>query len=214
MTLLASGGETQKPSSQLWNQSINEQLLEEIKRDADRFMLTPDPELTYSLFCVYGDTGERLAYERVYFERRKRLNSYVIMALQEPENVDYEVAALNMIWSVCNEFTWCLPAHFNEGSDRLDIDLFSAETGFALSEIKLLLGDRLPDLLRRRIEAEVENRLFRPFWSKARTGGRQRITIGRLYARVRLGQRHFISLMIRIDCRKCWNVCFIRLIVI
>lgn len=163
LTLLASGGEIQKPSSQLWNQSINEQLLEEIKRDADRFMLTPDPELTYSLFRVYGDTGERLAYERVYFERRKRLNSYVIMALQEPENADYEVAALNVIWSVCNEFTWCLPAHFNEGSDRLDIDLFSAETGFALSEIKLLLGDRLPVMLHKRIETEVENRLFRPF---------------------------------------------------
>jgi hypothetical protein len=163
LTLLGTGSDSVKQSSQLWGDSINKLLLEEIKAEADRIMLTSDPELTYSLFRIYGDSGERLAYERVYFERRKRLNSYVIMALQEPENVQYEVAALNMIWSICNEFTWCLPAHFNEGSDRLDIDLFSAETGFALSEIKLLLGDRLPDLLRKRIDNEVELRIFHPF---------------------------------------------------
>ncbi|MDQ8735091.1 heparinase II/III family protein [Paenibacillus sp. LHD-38] len=141
----------------------NRSLLDEIKAEADRFVQTPDPELTYTLFRIYGDSGERLAYERVYFERRKRLNAFVIMALLEPDRQHYESAALNMIWSICNEYTWCLPAHFNEDAEKPDIDLFAAETGYTLSEVLLLLGDRLPALLRERIEGEIEQRLFRPF---------------------------------------------------
>ncbi|CAM4345348.1 hypothetical protein FHS16_002490 [Paenibacillus endophyticus] len=147
----------------LWGTALNGTLMEEIRADADNRLKAADPELTFSLFRVFGDTGERLAYENVYFDRRKRMNAFVIMALQEPGNKLYETAALDTIWSICNEFTWCLPAHFNERAEKPDIDLFAAETGFALSEVLLLLGERLPRLLRERIETEIENRLFRPF---------------------------------------------------
>ncbi|MGO4545870.1 heparinase II/III family protein [Paenibacillus sp. 2TAB23] len=146
-----------------WEAAAQERLVEEIRADADNRLLAPDPELTFALFRIFRDTGERLAYEKVYFERRKRLNAFVIMALQEPNSKKYETAALDTIWSICNEFTWCLPAHFNERAEQPDIDLFAAETGFALSEVLLLLGERLPRLLRERIEAEIENRIFRPF---------------------------------------------------
>jgi hypothetical protein len=174
LSLLAPDSTTGELAARLLGSEANRTLLEEIKAEADRMLQIPDPELTYSLFRVYGDTGERLTYERVYFERRKRLNAFVIMTLLEPGNGDYEAAAFNTVWSICNEFTWCLPAHFNTGAERLDIDLFAAETGFTLSEILLLLRDRMPDLLRMRIEAEVEQRLLRPFleegpygWEKA-----------------------------------------------
>ena len=163
LAMLALDGAAEGLAASLLASESNRTLLEEIKAEADRFVQTPDPELTYALFRIYGDTGERLAYERVYFERRKRLNALVIMALLEPENAVYEAAALNIIWSVCNEFTWCLPAHYNAGAEKPDIDLFAAETGFALSEILLLWGDRLPELLRKRIKAEVELRIFCPF---------------------------------------------------
>ncbi|HTG67763.1 MAG TPA: hypothetical protein VL921_00760, partial [Candidatus Udaeobacter sp.] len=163
LAMLALDGAAEGLAASLLASESNRTLLEEIKAEADRFVQTPDPELTYALFRIYGDTGERLAYERVYFERRKRLNALVIMALLEPENTVYEAAALNIIWSVCNEFTWCLPAHYNAGAEKPDIDLFAAETGFALSEILLLWGDRLPELLRKRIKAEVELRIFCPF---------------------------------------------------
>lgn len=146
-----------------WEAEAQGGLIEEIRMEADKRLLAPDPELTFALFRVFADTGERLAYENVYFDRRKRLNAFVIMALQEPSNKLYEAAALDTIWSICNEFTWCLPAHFNERAEKPDIDLFAAETGFALSEVLLLLGERLPRLLHDRVETEIENRLFRPF---------------------------------------------------
>lgn len=163
MTLLAPDDEQVGLAARMREAAANQTLIAEIRAEAERYLLTPDPELTYALFRIYGDTGERLAYEKVYFERRKRLNAFVIMAILEPDLQRYESAALNIIWSICNEYTWCLPAHFNEGADRPDIDLFAAETGFALSEAMLLLGDRLPALLRIRMEEEIETRLFRPF---------------------------------------------------
>ncbi|OMF24938.1 hypothetical protein BK133_21935 [Paenibacillus sp. FSL H8-0548] len=163
LELLSDEGSVEGLAARLRGSAANQSLIQEIKAAADDLLQTPNPELTFALFRIYSDTGERLAYEHIYFERRKRLNAFVIMSLLEPEHTEYEAAACNIIWSICNEFTWCLPAHFNEGAERLDIDLFAAETGFALSEIVVLMGDRLPSLLRRRIEAELERRLFQPF---------------------------------------------------
>lgn len=163
LALLTLDSSAEGLAANLLASETNRTLLGEIKAEADRFVETQDPELTYSLFRIYGDTGERLTYERVYFERRKRLNAFVIMTLLEPGNSDYETAALNAVWSICNEFTWCLPAHYNAGAEKPDIDLFAAETGFALSEVMVLLGERLPDLLHKRIKDEVEKRILRPF---------------------------------------------------
>ncbi|MCA0756728.1 heparinase II/III-family protein [Paenibacillus sp. N4] len=141
----------------------NTAMIAEIRAEAERMLGSGDPELTYALFREYGDTGERLPYERVYFERRKRLNAFALMSLLEPEKPEYAEALRNTVWSVCNEFTWCLPAHYNAGAARTEIDLFAAETGFALSEVLLLAGELLPGLLRSRIRTEVEKRLLHPF---------------------------------------------------
>lgn len=118
-------------------------------------------------FSIYARTGSRLEYERVYFERRRRLNTYVFMTLLEPDNVRLLENLENTLWSICEEYTWCLPAHLpsDHNAENIDqfIDLFSSETAFTLSEISLLLGERLPQLLRFRIRHEVERRIFRPF---------------------------------------------------
>lgn len=173
MSLLGAGetiSELKATLGSKWNRS----LIAEIKAEADRMTGESDPELTYSLFRIYGDSGERLTYEHVYFERRKRMNAFAIMSLLEPENSDYIKAFHNTIWSICNEYTWCLPAHFNAESEKIGIDLFAAETGFALSEVLLLHQENMPPLLQKRIKDEIEQRLFRPFleegpffWEKA-----------------------------------------------
>ncbi len=138
-------------------------LIEEIRAEGDRMLQESDPDLPFSLFRLYRDTGERLAYERAYFERRKRLAAFALLALLEPGDERYKQALHNTIWSVCNEFTWCLPAHFDEQKQQTEIDLFAAETGFALSEALLLAGEELPCLLKSRIRTEVEKRIFQPF---------------------------------------------------
>ncbi|WNS44138.1 heparinase II/III family protein [Paenibacillus sp. MMS20-IR301] len=143
------------------------QELDEIRAEAVRLDGQAIPELSYTLFSVFAETGSRLEYERVYFERRRRLNTYVLLALLAPEQAGIPEPLADILWAVCGEYTWCLPAHVPAQHDAADInryiDLFSSETGFTLTEISLLLGERLPPLLRSRIRHEVELRIFRPF---------------------------------------------------
>ncbi|MBY9077419.1 hypothetical protein KIH86_25115 [Paenibacillus sp. HN-1] len=158
-------------SEAFWRAASSSEMLKEdilvIRSEGERLDALPIPELTFSLFTIFGQTGSRLEYERVYFERRRRLNTYVLLSLLEPENPAYSEKMADMLWAVCDEYTWCLPAHLPQDHGPADIsryiDLFSSETGFALSEISLLLADRLPPLLRSRIRHEVNRRLFRPF---------------------------------------------------
>lgn len=137
--------------------------VEEIRAEGECLRQVLIPPLTYSLFSIFGEHGSRLEYERVYFERRRRLNTFALLVLLDPDDAEAEAALHEMIWAVCDEYTWCLPAHLGaEGHDRA-IDLFAAETGFTLSELGVLLRGRLPELLQHRIEAEVAKRLFEPF---------------------------------------------------
>lgn len=138
--------------------------LEEIRSEGERLLTLPIPELSYSLFSLFRTQGTRLEYERVYFERRRRLNTFALLTLLEPESKEYESTLCEIVWAICGEQTWCLPAHVN-GTYSLEgaIDLFSSETGFALAELNVLLGDRLPKFLRVLIADRVEERLFRPY---------------------------------------------------
>lgn len=154
-----------------WKRALTSRELQadisEIRAEAQRLDEQPIPELSYTLFSIFARTGSRLEYERVYFERRRRLNTYVLLALLEPNRPELLEKLEDILWAVCNEYTWCLPAHLSLDHNAPDIhryiDLFSSETGFALSEISLLLGERLSKLLRSRIRNEVERRLLRPF---------------------------------------------------
>lgn len=139
-------------------------LIGEIEAEAARMIVEPEAELTDELFRMFGETGDRLSYENVYFAKRKRLNAFAIMAWLKPETASYREALHRTAWSICDEFTWCLPAHFGEKRGPYgNIDLFAAETGFTLSEMSALLGETLDENLRERIAFETERRLFKPF---------------------------------------------------
>lgn len=143
------------------------ELIGEAQADAARMLDETEPVLTEELFGLFDKTGERLPYERVYFEKRKRLSAFAIMSLLYPETELYRERLLQTAWSVCEERTWCLPAHYDKRRGPLgSIDLFAAETGFALAELAAMMGESLPDALKNRIAAEIERRLFRPFLEK------------------------------------------------
>lgn len=138
--------------------------LAEIRAEGERLLAAPAQELSYLTFSLFHTQGSRLEFEQIYFEKRRRLNTFALLSLLEPESERYHTALLDAIWSICSELTWCLPAHVSlDKSVSSEIDLFLAETGFTLAELRLLLGDRLPEILRSRIAELVEERLFRPF---------------------------------------------------
>ena len=141
-------------------------MLKEIKAEANRLLDTPIKELSFSLFNIYYETGSRIEYEKAYFEKRRRLNTFAILTMLEPDVSEYKEQLQNTIWSICNEYTWCLPAHFSADSiknEKETIDLFAAETAFALSEILHLTKECLDPLIQQRISAEIKRRIIKPF---------------------------------------------------
>ncbi|MEC0266748.1 heparinase II/III domain-containing protein [Paenibacillus anseongense] len=165
----------------------SKQLIQEIREEGDKLLQEMIPTLTYSLFRLFSTTGSRREYELVYFRRRNRLTTFGLLAWLEGADSPYLDALSDTIATILDEYTWCLPAHIlhgpemrsaeeaqyaaeglvNHSTESFTIDLFAAETAFALSEISALLGDALPQLLRVRIREEVLRRILRPFVTQA-----------------------------------------------
>ncbi len=126
------------------------------------------PAAKFSEFRLYYDNGSRKEYEASYFKRRRAMNHSALLAMLYPEEEKYLVKLQDCIWAILDEFTWVLPAHTGPVTQPpIPIDLFCAETGFALSEIDYILGDRLHPAIRRRIREECERRIINTFLNRA-----------------------------------------------
>lgn len=140
--------------------------LSEVTAAAGQYIAKPIPPFRYSLFRIFGKTGSRTEYEQQYFERRRRLNAIAVGVLTDGGG-KYAEALEDIIWAVCDEYTWAVPAHIPEnlGVENWGsfIDLFAAETGFALSEISHLLRNKLSAAVRSRIRFEVRRRIIMPY---------------------------------------------------
>jgi hypothetical protein len=152
----------------------------EIARGEEGQRAAPVPGLPFGLFRLFDETGDRGAYEAPYFERRRRLVAAGLASWLwgKPESVHN---LEDLIWAICDEYTWALPAHL-EGTCldevRLEtaepagfsharyLDLFSCETAFALAEILSLVGDSLAPIVAARARAEVEQRALVPFLAR------------------------------------------------
>ena len=117
--------------------------------------------LRYSDFKLFFTTGNRSIYESKYFSRRRVLETVLPLSLIYPEEQKYLDAVMEIIYVMCDEYTWCLPAHQRQidYNDNSRPDLFCTETGCYLSMADLLLGDRLEPLIRSRIRYEVKRRV-------------------------------------------------------
>ncbi|WP_379151111.1 heparinase II/III family protein [Paenibacillus sp. sgz5001063] len=145
--------------------ALNIELVEEVRAYKDQLDKQPITALTYSTFKLFSEQGSRVEYESLYFARRLRLNTYALLVLIDERLED--VASLeDIIWAICDEYTWCVPAHLaNRTGDQLryTIDLFAAETGWALSEIVELTKNKLAPEIIERVEREVTSRILEPF---------------------------------------------------
>lgn len=165
VTMLFPEAKCEEKKQKILSSPVFKQELEELERKRQSYLETPIPALPFSYYRRFYEDGDRRNYEDLYFERRGRL-AYLAMAVllyHRPEDIQ---ALENAIWAVCDEFTWVLPAHTSDKGDHFDmevIDLFSAETGFALSEIHYLLHDELDPKINRRIRDCLEERIFQMY---------------------------------------------------
>jgi hypothetical protein len=130
------------------------------------------PVLPATLYLEFARNGDRKKYETPYFTRRHLTVCRAFAECVEAKGRFLDAVA-DAVWSICEESTWCLPAHISaqkRGSGLPDVDepipdLFAGDTVALLAWVDYLLGDRLDTvspLLRPRIRREAKERVLRP----------------------------------------------------
>jgi len=140
--------------------------IENIQKTADELRGTCMPELTEELFSLYEKNGNRIKYEKVYFERRKFLNIFAMSSILSHKKGDIKKLEA-IIRDICNEECWALPAHVDRKNNenwRISIELFASETAQALTEISSLLNEELCDEVKNLIDENVTRRVLKPFY--------------------------------------------------
>ncbi len=164
--------------------------LQAVRRKGEAFSKAPTSTLPFSLYKLFEETGDRSQYQTCYFDHRARLNTFALLVLSGETQA---LPALeDAIWAICDEYTWCLPAHLGgrsllpsavpgnsayglrEAAVRTDasgnayrvhdreVDLFSAETASALAEICALLSDELSPVVAARARTQILARVLDP----------------------------------------------------
>ena len=125
------------------------------------------PAIKYMNFVRNGNRAE---YESMFFERRGDLMDLVIAECLEA-NGEYIDQIINLVWAICEETTWVVPAHNNKGElpdieYETFIDLFSSETASVIAWTYYFLADKIAEVaptVKRRIEIEIEKRIITPY---------------------------------------------------
>jgi hypothetical protein len=153
-------------------ESLSAMLHQKLIASGEEALATEWPSLPAALYLRFARDGDRAAFEAHYFQRRSLLAHLVLAECAEGRGRFLDAIA-NAIWSMCEESSWCLPAHigvqhFGPGLPDIAepiVDLFAAETSALLSWIHFLLADRLNQispLVTQRIEREIQARILIP----------------------------------------------------
>ncbi len=146
-------------------------LINDVIEKADSALEKTYDALKFTEYTLFLETGDRGTYERKYFERRNDC-SYISVAYWLTGDEKYKNQLIDLIFHICDEYTWCVPGHAFFFDDKPTIkqmfemvDLFQSETARLLSDIALLIGEKLPYYVNDRIEYEIKRRITEPIKS-------------------------------------------------
>jgi hypothetical protein len=139
---------------------------------AEEALASAWPLVPASVYLQFSQNGNRTNYEDLHFGRRKILCNLMLGECVEG-NGRFLPAVMDAAWSICEESSWCLPAHIGvqqAGVGLPDttepiVDLFAAETGALLAWLAYLVGPQLAQfspLVLERIRREVKDRILTP----------------------------------------------------
>lgn len=153
-----------------------------LREKGEEFRKSEIPGLPYRFYTLFDTNGDRREFEKPYFERRNRLLVYGLSSWLWKKSEDIK-ALEDIVWAICDEYSWCLPAHMGGkslspseeitmrngivGRGRFDnslaLDLFACETGFALAECCAMLENVLSPPVMERARNEVYRRLIKSY---------------------------------------------------
>lgn len=160
-----------------WNRSSAR--LEAQIASARRHLASPWPSLTVNEYLRHFRDGDRSGYETPYFQRRRRLGAAALACAASGDRT-FAAEAADGIWLVCEESTWCVPAHARHSlAQDMDshlpgpgsggaIDLFNSETALVLAEACQLIAvqlDAIDERIVARVREEIRRRVIDPLLS-------------------------------------------------
>lgn len=127
----------------------------------------PIPPLPATLWLDFARRGRRDAYEAPASQRRRMLWQLTLAECLENQGRFLD-PLLDLAWAICEESSWCYPAHQAALTDITQpyLDLGVAGTALMLAELDALVGDKLDPGLAKRIRAEIDRRCFTPYLTR------------------------------------------------
>ncbi len=146
---------------------------------ADKSLSYEITALPATLYMEYARTGNRTHYEEPCFARREHLTALFLGTLATNSD-NYLDKMIDLIWAICEETSWVIPAHNIAhpyrlageslpdafADDIIEIDIFSAETASLLAWIYHYMKEKLDavsPVISKRIEFEIRRRILNPF---------------------------------------------------
>ena len=139
----------------------------EIIRKAEEAAQATIPGLPATLWLEFVRNGQREGFQEPRSKRRVMMSNLALAEALEGRGRFLD-PLLNIVWAICEESSWSLPAHQHTLTDmeRHHIDLGVAGTALELAEVDAILGAQLDPLLGKRIRYEVNQRCFIPYLTR------------------------------------------------
>lgn len=154
--------------------SVPETLRQAWVTQAESYLNYEWPSLRAAAFMAYFEEGSRKPYDSVETERRGALCTLLIAEFLEAKG-RFLREITNVIWLLCEQTTWCAPAHHYLSLRPADVlfdveehlfDLSAGETAALLAWTSHMLKSQLDEispLIRARIRVELERRIIAPY---------------------------------------------------
>jgi hypothetical protein len=132
-----------------------------------QYLGKPWTVLPWTVFAENKQTGNRVNYEALCFEKRRQLAALVMAEIMEGKG-RFMGDIIDGIGSFCEETWWGIPAHYPKAvplPELQEVDLFNAETASLIVWTRYMLEKQFdafsPDLCQR-IDREIERRILQP----------------------------------------------------
>lgn len=150
-----------------WRDSIPQKMRQSYIQYGEQYLSKPWTVLPWTIFAENKQTGNRVNYEAICFEKRRQMAAIVMAEIMEGKG-RFMGDIIDGMGSFCEETWWGIPAHYPKAiplSEWQEVDLFNAETASLIVWTRYMLEKQFdafsPDLCQR-IDREIERRILQP----------------------------------------------------
>ena len=150
-----------------WRDSIPLEMRQSYVEYGEQYLGKPWTVLPWTVFAENKQTGNRVNYEALCFEKRRQLAAIVMAEIMEGKG-RFMGDIIDGMGSFCEETWWGIPAHYPKAiplAELQEVDLFNAETASLIVWTRYMFGKQFdafsPDLCQR-IDREIERRILQP----------------------------------------------------